>query len=66
MRRRNRDNDCLVTDLPNKSVTRVMLLAIKPDSDSFSSLTRARKLAADVRKHDPAAVTSPHRARLRA
>jgi leucyl aminopeptidase len=72
LRRRDRDNDCLVTDLPNKSATRVVLLAIKPDSDSFSSLTRARKLAAEVRKHDPVAVSlqltgfkAPHDGRLR-
>jgi leucyl aminopeptidase len=72
LRRRDRDSDCLLTDLPNKTGTRVMLLAIKPDSDSFSSLTRARKLSAEVRKHDPGAVgiqltgfKAPHDGRLR-
>jgi leucyl aminopeptidase len=56
LQRRNRDSDCLVTDLPNKAGTRVMLLAVKPDSDSFTSLTRARKLVTDVSKQDPGTV----------
>jgi leucyl aminopeptidase len=56
LRRRDRDSDCLVTDLPNKAGTRVMLLAVKPDSSSFASLTRARKLAVEVRKQDPGTV----------
>jgi leucyl aminopeptidase len=72
LQRRARDSDCLLTDLPNKAGTRALLLAIKPDCDSFSSLTHARKLAAEVRKLDPAALAiqlsglkPPHDGRLR-
>ncbi len=52
-RRRDPDADCLVTDLPNGRGTRVMLLAIGPDSAPFTRLTRARKLAAEIRRLDP-------------
>ncbi len=72
LQRRDPDSDCLITDLPNKAGTRAMLLAIKHDCDSFTSLTRARKLAAEVHKLDPATLAvqctgfkAPHDGRLR-
>jgi leucyl aminopeptidase len=72
MKRRDNDSDCLVTDLPNAKATRVMLLAIKPDAPAFARLTRARKLASDIRKLDPAVLAvqlagfrPPHDAALR-
>jgi leucyl aminopeptidase len=55
-RRRDRDSDCLVTDLPNKAGTRIILQAVKPDSDAFAGLCRARGLADTAGKLDPAVV----------
>ena len=55
-RRRDRDSDCLVTDLPNKAGTRIILQTVKPDSDAFAGLCRARGLADTASKLDPAVV----------
>ena len=52
------DKHCrqLTLDLPNKKGTRILLAVIKPDCDTFSCLTQARKLAGQVRTLDPNAV----------
>jgi leucyl aminopeptidase len=52
--RRDPESDCLVTDLPNRAATRIILQHVKPDGDAFASLCRARKLADELRKLDPA------------
>ncbi len=52
--RRDPDSDCLITDLPNRSGTRILLQAIKPDGTAFAGLDRSRKLADALRKLDPA------------
>ncbi|MGB5539230.1 MAG: leucyl aminopeptidase family protein [Gammaproteobacteria bacterium] len=52
--RRDPDSDCLITDLPNRSGTRIFLQAIKPDGTAFSGLDRSRKLADALRELDPA------------
>jgi leucyl aminopeptidase len=53
-RRRDKDSDSLVTDLPNPAGTRVILQGIEPDDSAFASLERMRKLADHLRKTDPA------------
>jgi len=54
--RRDRDTDQLLTELPNTAATRVLLHSLKPDSDAFTLLTAARKLAAAARATDPARI----------
>jgi leucyl aminopeptidase len=54
--RRNKDTDQLITELPNAVATRVLLQTIKPDSDTFTLLTTAGKLAAAARTTDPARI----------
>jgi leucyl aminopeptidase len=56
LRRDDRHNTRLITDLPNKSGTHVILQAIGPDSSAFECLTLARKLAAALRRQNPATV----------
>ncbi|MEZ5543349.1 MAG: leucyl aminopeptidase family protein [Pseudomonadota bacterium] len=53
--RRDRDSDCLITDLPNARGTRVYLQVVKPDTPAFASLGKLRALAAALFKLDPAA-----------
>jgi leucyl aminopeptidase len=54
-RRRDRDSDCLITDLPNRKGTRVILQAVKPDTTAFTSLGSMRALADALFRLDPAA-----------
>jgi len=53
MRRRGADSDCLVTDLPGKTGTRVILQAARSDTTAFAGLSRARTLAEKVCDLDP-------------
>jgi len=54
--RRDRHASRLVTDLPNKTGTHAMVQAVDPRSSTFELLTTARKLATDLRAHDPASI----------
>ncbi|MFV1973072.1 MAG: leucyl aminopeptidase family protein [Thiohalobacterales bacterium] len=56
MRRRDKSQHRLVTDLPNRNVTHTVVQTIDPNASSFEILTTARELASAVRGHDPAAV----------
>lgn len=57
-RERRRDSKAhrLVTDLPNKAATHLVLECLDPESDTFGLLTRGRELAAGIGKKDPASV----------
>jgi leucyl aminopeptidase len=55
-RRRDRNASQLLTDLPNATGTRAILQIIKPEATSFELLCSARKIAAELRAQDPAAV----------
>jgi leucyl aminopeptidase len=57
-RRRRQDKHAsqLLTDLPNATGTRVILQTVKPDNSTFELLSSARKIAAELRAQDPAAV----------
>ena len=56
MRRRDKNLDRLATDLPNRNATHTVVQTIDPAASTFEILTTARKLAASVKEHDPAAV----------
>jgi leucyl aminopeptidase len=53
--RHDQETDSLCTDLP--AGTRVLLQTVKPDSDAFTVLSCARKLAAAARELDPARIS---------
>ena len=55
-RRQDKHADRLVTDLPNERGTRVILQTLAAKSTTFELLTLARKLAAEIRPQDPAAL----------
>ncbi|MDH3526376.1 MAG: leucyl aminopeptidase family protein [Gammaproteobacteria bacterium] len=57
-RRKRKDKHAcqLLTDLPNTMATRVILQTVEPDSSHFELLSSARKIAAELRVQDPAAV----------
>lgn len=57
LRRQDPDVECLVTDLPNSRGTRVILQAVKPDSNAFTSLGTMRTVADALFKADPARAT---------
>ena len=57
MKRQNKNAHRLVTDLPNKNVTRVILESMDTGAGTFKLLSRGRELAAEVRKLDPASLT---------
>jgi len=50
------DDHLLVTDLPNKAGTHVVLGFIRPDASSFELLTLARKLAASQLEYNPRSI----------
>ena len=54
--RRDRHATRLVTDLPNKTGTHAILQTFDPQTSTFEHLSSARKLATELRKHDPASV----------
>jgi len=54
--RQHKDAMRLCTDLPNKNATHVILQAINEHATMFELLTTARELAAEVHRHDPAAL----------
>jgi leucyl aminopeptidase len=58
-RRLRSDKTCsqVTLDLPNKNGTRVLLQTIKPDTSTFTCLTLARKLAAELRTIDPQSIS---------
>ncbi len=53
MQRRDKQQDCLVTDLPGSAGTRVWLLAVKADGSAFEILTRAREISTDIFRFNP-------------
>ena len=55
-KRQDKHASRLVTDLPNNSGTRVILQSFAAKSTTFEFLTLARKLAAEIRSLDPAAL----------
>ena len=55
-RRQDKHANLLITDLPNESGTRVILQTLAAKSTTFELLTVARKLAAEIRPQDPAAL----------
>jgi len=56
LKRQDKHATRLVTDLPNKTGSRVILQTIDPQNTTFELLTTARKLAAAIRTQDPAAL----------
>jgi len=56
LRRQDKHATRLVTDLPNKTGTRVILQTLAPGACTFELLTTARKLAGDIRTQDPASL----------
>ena len=54
--RQHKDLRRLCTDLPNQNGTHVILQAINPDASMFELLSTARELAAEIHRHDPAAL----------
>ena len=56
LKRQDKHATRLVTDLPNKTGSRVILQTIDPQTPVFELLTTARKLAAAIRTQDPAAL----------
>jgi leucyl aminopeptidase len=56
MKRQHKDGDRLITDLPNKNASHVILQTMDADASSFECLTTGRKLAAGIRSHDPASL----------
>ena len=56
MKRRDKQCDRLITDLPNRGATRVIVQAVDTTASTFEMLASARELAAAVQEHDPATV----------
>jgi leucyl aminopeptidase len=54
MKRQDKSNTRLTTDLPNKNGTRILLQSMATDASTFEYLTTARELAAEIRKQNPA------------
>jgi len=50
------DNNCLITDLPNKRGTRVLLQVMDAEASTFEQLTTARELASAAGKQDPSSL----------
>ena len=56
LRRQDKKATRLVTDLPNKTGTRIILQTLAPQTCTFELLTLARKLAETIRTRDPASL----------
>ncbi|MGB5607039.1 MAG: leucyl aminopeptidase family protein [Gammaproteobacteria bacterium] len=53
-KRHDKDLNNLVTDLPNKNGTRIIIQTVAPDASSFELLTTGRKLATQLLVQQPA------------